>query len=228
MGYSLEANSKLLPPDAALGGECGILIPAYNEERTLASVIRVALQTNLGPVLVVDDGSSDQTSLVAQNAGASVLQLSPNQGKGGAVYAGAKLLQTPVILLIDADLIGLHPQHLQDLAAPVLRHNVDMTRGVFRGGRLATTLAQNLAPYLNGQRALRRDKLLGLEGLSSSRYGIEVLITQAASKESWRTKDIGLANVSQLMKEEKRGFWQGLRLRLRGYLEIIQTAVRIK
>ncbi len=227
VGYSLEAKTKLIPADALLKGDCGILIPAYNEEATLAPVIKVALESGLGPVLVVDDGSSDSTAQVAQTSGACVLKLYENQGKGGAVYKGANVLETSVIVLIDADLIGLNVKHLKDLAYPVLNHEVDMTRGVFKGGRLATTFAQNLAPFLNGQRALLREKLLALEEIKTSRYGIEVLITQAASKEKWHTKDIELANVSQVMKEEKRGFWQGLKFRLQGYKEILQTVFHI-
>lgn len=223
MDSSLKVKSKLFPEHAVLKGCCGILIPAFNEEANLSQVVKVALASQLGPVLVVDDGSSDKTAELAFAAGAVVLSLESNQGKGSAVYAGAEHLETPVILLLDADLTGLNPKHLHDLAKPVLNKEVEMSRGVFSGGRFATTLAQNLAPYLNGQRAIRREKLLALTSLKGSGYGIEVLITQAAIRENWRTCDIALADVSQLMKEEKRGFWKGLKQRLQGYTEIIKT-----
>ncbi len=62
------------------------LIPAYNEAAAIAPVIRGAL-AHL-PVLVVDDGSQDETSALAAAAGATVLEQRPNQGKGAALRAG--------------------------------------------------------------------------------------------------------------------------------------------
>ncbi len=211
-----------------LTGLCGILIPAFNEEKTIAYVIRVALESALGPVLVVDDGSSDDTKNVAEQAGASVLKLSKNLGKGGAVFEGAKVFQTDIVLLIDADLTGLSTGHLKDLAKPVLEKRADMTRGVFTGGRWATTAAQQLTPQLNGQRAIIREKLLSVPGLRESRYGIEIAITEHAKREGWRTVDVEMLNVSQIMKEEKLGLWQGLKYRLWMYADIVRTYLKRK
>ena len=205
---------------------CGILIPAFNEEASVAEVVKTALAARLGPVLVVDDGSADATSSVAKRAGAEVLTLSENLGKGGAVWVGAEHLKTDVIILLDADLTGLTPAHIRALAAPVLAGEADMTRGIFVGGRWATSTAQRLAPQLNGQRALLKAKLLEVPGLIYSRYGVEIAITESARHEGWRTLDVLLPGVSQVMKEEKRGFWRGFRVRLRMYGDILSTWLR--
>ena len=209
-------------------GECGILIPAYNEAETVSAVVRVAIASRLGPVLVVDDGSIDFTSAVAADAGARVLRLDPNVGKGGAVAAGARELDSRVVMLLDADLIGLTPAHLHDLAQPVLQGAADMTRGVFEGGRWSTTAAQKMLPQLNGQRAVRWELLLDLEELSESRYGIEVVITEAARAGNWRTVDVGMEGVSQMMKEEKRGFWHGVTARVRMYGDIVRALFGVR
>jgi glycosyltransferase involved in cell wall biosynthesis len=205
---------------------CGILIPAFNEEKTIARIVGVTLESGLGPVLVVDDGSSDSTSTVAEQAGATVLKLGKNLGKGGAVFEGATRLRTDIVLLIDADLTGLTTQHLKNLAQPVLEKRAEMTRGVFTGGRWATTAAQQLTPVLNGQRAIVRENLLAVPGLRESRFGIEVAITEHAKRCAWRTTDVALPNVSQVMKEEKRGFWQGLKYRVWMYADIFRTYVK--
>ncbi len=205
---------------------CGILIPAFDEEASVAAVVKTALATRLGPVLVVDDGSTDATSRVAGRAGAEVLTLSENLGKGGAVWVGAEHLKTEVIVLLDADLTGLSEEHVHALAAPVLAGEVDMTRGIFVGGRWATSAAQRLAPQLNGQRALLKDKLLTVPGLIYSRYGVEIAITEAARHGGWRARDVFLSGVSQVMKEEKRGFWPGFVVRLRMYGDILSTWFR--
>ena len=205
---------------------CGVLIPAYNEAARLGRVVETALSAELGPVLVVDDGSTDATAAVAREAGAQVLRLPHNLGKGGAVFEGAKRLQTDVVVMIDADLTGLTETHLYALAEPVLKGDVEMTRGIFVGGRWRTTTAQRIAPQLNGQRGVVRERLLEVTGLKGSRYGVEIAITEHAKRARWRTVDIAMPGVSQIMKEEKRGVVPGFIVRLRMYREILGTWFR--
>lgn len=211
---------SILPPLS-----CSILIPAYNEEKTIVNVVKVALESGLGQVLVVDDGSADATAQIAKQAGADVLILKKNLGKGGAVFEGASTLGTDIVILLDADLTQLQAKHLQDLARPVLEGKADMTRGIFTQGRWQTTVAQHITPQLNGQRAILREKLLGIPGLRESRYGIEIAIMQQSKKENWRMLEVAMPGVSQVMKEEKRGFWKGFRIRLGMYRDILRTLV---
>lgn len=80
------------------------LIPAYNEAQRITPVIEGALRYL--PVLVVDDGSRDETAAVAEAAGATVLRQIPNQGKGAALRAGLRwgLAQGyEAVLTLDAD-----------------------------------------------------------------------------------------------------------------------------
>jgi glycosyltransferase involved in cell wall biosynthesis len=203
-----------------------VVIPAFNEVATVADVVRPALASGVGPVLVVDDGSSDGTAEAASAAGAEVLRLERNLGKGGALAAAAAALGSTVVVLLDADLTDLKPEQIRTLAEPVLSGEVDMTRGTFAGGRWRTDAAQRLVPQLNGQRALRRDLLLGVPGLAESRYGVEVAITGQARRAAWRTRDVPLIGVSQVMKEEKRGWWQGVTTRLSMYRDVLVTLLR--
>lgn len=89
-----------------------VLIPAYNEAGRIASVLEGVCQQL--DAIVVDDGSQDQTAQVAARAGAKVLHLSPNQGKGAALRVGflnAIELGYQAILTMDAD--GQHdPQDI--------------------------------------------------------------------------------------------------------------------
>jgi glycosyltransferase involved in cell wall biosynthesis len=179
----------------------------------------------LGRVLVVDDGSTDGTAAAARAAGAEVLSLSENAGKGGALAAGTAALSEDVLVLLDADLVGLIPEQIIDLAAPVMRGEADMTRGSFTGGRWRTTAAQKIAPQLSGQRAVLRDKLLSVPGLAESRYGVEVAITREAKERDWRLVEVDLPGVSQVMKEEKLGRWSGFVARLKMYRDVLMTLV---
>lgn len=80
------------------------LIPAYNESLRVATVVTGAL--NYLPVLVVDDGSSDDTTAQAEAAGATVLVQKPNQGKGAALQAGFRYALAEgydAVITLDAD-----------------------------------------------------------------------------------------------------------------------------
>jgi glycosyltransferase involved in cell wall biosynthesis len=208
---------------AGAAERCAVLVPARDEAERIGAVVAAAAAADCGPVLVVDDGSRDGTARVAADAGAQVLELPRNLGKGGALAAGAAHLRCEVVVLLDADLTGLRPEHVRALAEPVLRGEAAMTRGVFRGARWATTTAQRLAPQLGGQRALRRVDLLALPGLSESRFGVEILLTDAARRHGWTWIDVPLDGVGQVMKEEKRGWWAGLRARAAMYRDIAQS-----
>lgn len=200
-----------------------ILIPAFDEQDTIATVVKTALASALGPVIVIDDGSRDATASVATAAGADVVRLDVNRGKGGALAAGASHATEEFVVLLDADLVGLNADHVSALAEPVLAGIADMTRGVFKGGRWSTTLAQLITPQLNGQRCLRRTALLSVPGLAQSRYGVEVAITRQGIDAGWKLVEVPLWGVTQVMKEEKRGLLKGLRVRAGMYAQIARS-----
>jgi glycosyltransferase involved in cell wall biosynthesis len=104
------------------------LLPAYNEEVSIGSVVLRARQY-ADRVVVVDDGSADHTAEVAALAGAEVLRHARNQGKGAALKTGfASLNGDAVIVTIDTD--GQHdPADIPRLVAPILRGEADMVNG---------------------------------------------------------------------------------------------------
>jgi glycosyltransferase involved in cell wall biosynthesis len=90
-----------------------ILIPAFNEEKHLGSVVEVA--SKFLPVIVIDDGSIDRTVEIATKAGAIVFQQNPNQGKGAALQRGfSEVLKKDYDFLITLDADGQHnPQEIK-------------------------------------------------------------------------------------------------------------------
>jgi glycosyltransferase involved in cell wall biosynthesis len=81
-----------------------VLVAAYNEAPVIGDVVRAALRAvPSGEVLVVDDGSTDATGQVAADAGARVLRLTVNGGKGAAVRRGLSEVRGEVVVLIDGD-----------------------------------------------------------------------------------------------------------------------------
>jgi glycosyltransferase involved in cell wall biosynthesis len=106
------------------------VVPAYNEERFIGSVVlKAALHAQT--VIVIDDGSTDATADIALAAGAMVIRHSVNQGKGAALNTGfqqAQLLNPDVVVTLDAD--GQHvPEEIELVVSPVLSGNSDIVVG---------------------------------------------------------------------------------------------------
>ncbi|MDD2200866.1 MAG: glycosyltransferase family 2 protein [Firmicutes bacterium] len=201
------------------------IVPAYNEEPRIASVLDVVRASPLvDEIIVVDDGSDDDTSEVARVHGAKVIRLGENTGKGGAVAKGLEATLGDVILFLDADLIGLTVEHVNALIEPVCHGEADMTIGIFGNGRAATDLAQALTPWLSGQRAIRRDALEGLE-LDIARFGVEAVLTRHARELDLKVVDVKLPGLTHVMKEEKMGTMRGMASRARMYWEVLKSVV---
>ena len=104
-----------------------VIIPAYNEERFIGSVVLCSLNY-AATVIVVDDGSTDRTPEIAFSAGADVIQHKKNLGKGAALNSGfhlARELGPDAIVLIDGD--GQHnPDDIPELVKPILEKQADM------------------------------------------------------------------------------------------------------
>jgi glycosyltransferase involved in cell wall biosynthesis len=112
------------------------VIPAHNERATIARVVQGAA-AHVDLVLVIDDGSSDETARHARDAGARVIELRPNRGKGGALVEGmsaACALGATHIVTIDAD--GEHdPSSIPALLSALGDADIALGwRKVFRSG----------------------------------------------------------------------------------------------
>lgn len=200
------------------------IIPAFNEEKTVANVIRPLKEVPaVAEIIVVNDGSTDNTETVAREAGARVITSPYNRGKGGAMMLGVEHAGQEVILFLDADLIGLTSKHVELLIEPVLSGRVEMAVGVFEHGRLATDLAQMVAPFLSGQRVLTKNLLSRVDNLEWARFGVEIALTKYAAEHDIKMEEVVLEDVSHVMKEEKLGLWKGFRARMKMYWEIAKS-----
>jgi len=109
-----------------------IVIPAYNEEKTIGEVIeKVKVNLSSADILVVNDGSTDSTARIAQEKGAFILNLPYNLGIGGAMQTGFKFAEEfgyDLVMRIDAD--GQHnPEEINNLLKPVLEGKADLVVG---------------------------------------------------------------------------------------------------
>jgi len=203
------------------------IVPAYNEEKTIGNVLEILERAPLvKKIIVVSDGSTDNTAAVARRYNVEVIELEENRGKGGALKAGLANITADVVLFLDADLIGLTVEHVHSLLLPVLENNADMTIGIFEKGRLATDLAQKMAPQLSGQRALKFSLLEQISGIDVARFSVEAALNRFMESSGAKVQEVALPNMSHVMKEEKLGVWKGMAARMKMYWEIIKYLTR--
>jgi glycosyltransferase involved in cell wall biosynthesis len=131
------------------GPQCvSVVIPAYNEAAAIAGVVG-ALNASAAwhEVIVVDDGSQDETSRVAENAGAVVVRHPYNKGNGAAVKSGVRRARGEFVLIVDGD-----GQHSPADAETLVRRlgEYDLVIGARAGNTQATLLRRAGNAVLNG------------------------------------------------------------------------------
>jgi GT2 family glycosyltransferase len=208
--------------------QASVVIPAYNEEEYLAAVLEpLRAMPGLARITVVDDGSEDGTAAVVgccrqQDPRVWLFRLPANRGKGGAMIAGAEASPSDLVVFLDADLVGLEPQHVHDLIKPVVEGRCAMSVGVFRGGRLATDFTQHITPYLNGQRCLRWSLFRDTPELAECRSGAEVALSLHARRHGYRVVRVPLRGLTHVMKHEKQFWLKGVLAHARMFGEIFR------
>ena len=213
------------------------LIPAYNEADKIAQTVEAVLAIpHVTQVLVIDDGSRDNTSGIAQRAGASVIRVENNRGKGAALQSGVEKIMAvdfDAVLLLDADL-GETAREAEYLLGPIVSGLADMTIGILpkppgSGGfgvvkDLARSAIRDLgggydaqAP-LSGQRALTRECLQAVLPFAEG-YGVEVALTIRALKQNLRIFEVLVNMQHRATGKDLPGFIH----RAKQYLDVHKT-----
>ena len=194
------------------------IIPAYNEERFIADVIKAIKNCNfIDEIIVVSDGSTDKTAKIAKNLGVKVIEIKNNIGKAGAIYEGLMHSKGDIVLLVDADLRGLDRKNIENLIKPVLEGRADMTIGVN---------IPFVANKFSGLRALKRqilEKIISEDpkGFQKLDYNIENALNQKAKIWNLKVEEVKLNGVRNVHKIKKYGLKEGLKRTIRMYFEIV-------
>jgi glycosyltransferase involved in cell wall biosynthesis len=179
-----------------------IIIPVYNEKRTLGSIIEV-VRTWKGAheVIIVDDGSTDGTKALVKSFGTSIrfVRHATNKGKGHALATGILKSRGDVLLFLDGDMVGLTHSDLNRLSASVLTGKADMTLGLVRFWRWN---ANGPHPSITGVRAVKKTHIKGhLNVMYDTGYGVEFLLNHIHRNK--RVDTVDLPTVYIMSKLEK-------------------------
>ncbi|MHA2610974.1 MAG: glycosyltransferase family 2 protein [bacterium JZ-2024 1] len=206
-----------------------ILIPAYNEAGQIEAVLRplASLPEDEFEIIVIDDGSTDNTAQKAREfPGVEVISHPKNKGKTSAIATGFSRSSAPVIVLLDADLIGFQPSHLLQMITPIERGDTEAVVGLFRKGRFSTDFAHRIAPSLSGQRAFSRSLLQQFPFEQYAGYQLERSLERWLTRRGISPLPVPLFGVSQKMKEEKMGVLKGILCRMKMYCQIVKGEFR--
>jgi len=220
-----------------LANRISAIIPAYNEGDLVGETVRATLNIpGVTEVIVVDDGSTDDTAENACAAGAHrVITLKENRGKGGALNEACPSAEGDIFLLLDADL-GSSAGEADKLLEPILRGDADMTIAIFgklpveassssadgspklaaRSGGFGTVMkvAKFGIKALTGKRIVAplsgqralKREIIEKAGGFAPRFGVEVALTIDALRLGYRIVEVPVAMVHRPSGRDWRGF----------------------
>ncbi|NLP36799.1 MAG: glycosyltransferase family 2 protein [Firmicutes bacterium] len=209
------------------------VVPAFNEAKTIKkTVLALAATGQIDEIIVVDDGSGDDTAQRALSAGAHVISLAQNQGKAGALAIGVREARGEILCFADADL-GESAIEFRHLIAPVAAGQVDMTVAIFppaksKGGfglvkKLAVLGVGKLGGYkatapLSGQRVLRR-QVWEAAAPALTGFGVEVGLTVECLRHGFTLRELPV----QMYHRETGRDWAGFCHRGRQFRDLLLT-----
>jgi len=174
-------------------GDITIIIPAYNESEAIGEVLaqlQVSRPDGIQQIIVVDDGSTDQTAQIAENAGVRVICHTQNKGYGASLKTGIRSAETELVLIMDAD--GQHRVEdlpallkLADISDMVVGQRISLIHsplwrmpGKWILSAMANYITQQKIPDLNsGLRIVRREVALKYLHLCPAGYSFSTTLT---------------------------------------------------
>lgn len=189
-----------------------VIIPALNEEKTVASVVKLAKASrNVTEVIVVDDKSSDCTVEIARREGAVVIT-STKIGKGISMKEGILMAKNDIVAFLDADITTYPGNVIALLTEDLLNNNADFVKSYFtrQAGRVTELVAKPLLSILNPSFPNFRQPLSGMIAGRKSffancefeeGYGVDIGILMDMNNMGARIREVNIGNIENRMQQ---------------------------
>lgn len=189
-----------------------VIIPALNEEKTVAQVVALAKKSNnVSEVIVVDDKSIDNTVEEAKNAGATVIT-STKLGKGASMKDGALVAKNEILVFLDADITTYSTDVIGLLTAPLLEDKADFVKSYFtrQAGRVTELVAKPLLSILYPSFPNFQQPLSGMIAGKKSffkqcefeeGYGVDIGILIDMHNLNARIEEVNIGNIENRMQQ---------------------------
>lgn len=190
------------------------IVAAYNEEKTIADVLRALTASPLiDEVIVVSDGSTDETVTICRDFGVRTIALRENRGKGYAMRVGVDYASHEILFFVDGDMLNVTERTIESLVLPVLQNRSDMNIGVRHRGLVLDFLHLKMqcGPVLSGIRVMRREVFETVPPQYQERFKIEAALNCFCSRSGYRQQHTIIYELGHVIKESKRGLADGLR-----------------
>ena len=201
------------------------IVAAYNEEGTIADVLRALTASPLiDEVIVVSDGSEDATVEIARTFdGVRTVALHENHGKGFAMAVGVANASNDTLFFCDGDMYNVTEDHISALVKPVLNGECDMNIGVRNRGDVANFLHLKMkcGPILSGIRVMRRKVFETVPPQYQSHFKIEAALNCFCASAGFRQQETVIHGLGHVIKESKRGLADGLQARWKMSREVV-------
>jgi glycosyltransferase involved in cell wall biosynthesis len=201
------------------------IVAAYNEEGTIADVLRALTASPLiDEVIVVSDGSEDATVEIARTFdGVRTVALRENHGKGFAMAVGVANASNDTLFFCDGDMYNVTEDHISALVKPVLNGECDMNIGVRNRGDIANFLHLKMkcGPILSGIRVMRRKVFETVPPQYQSHFKIEAALNCFCASAGFRQQETVIHGLGHVIKESKRGLADGLQARWKMSREVV-------
>ena len=182
------------------------VIPAFNEESTIINVIKNVKKVKvIDEIIVVDDGSTDNTYKNAKSERVRLVKHTQNRGKGAAIKTGVSHSSGEVILFLDADLYSISPKKIASILQPLENDEADFVKTSFTRARGRVTelvvkpLFSVIFPFikfnqpLSGQFAIKRDLLKELK--IDDKWGVDIQILLQLVKKRVRISEVDIGKL---------------------------------
>lgn len=191
------------------------IVPAYNEASRIGAVLEVLLQCKvLHEIIVVDDGSSDNTEEVVKKYAVKYIRLSQNSGKGAAMERGVKEAISEIIFFCDADIRGLKSSMIEEMTQPVMKGKVEMFIAMRNRKSYVLRFILAFIPLLGGERVLTKSLWNMVPAYYKERFRIEAGLNFYAKHYGKGFRFKVFRGLTQTIKEKKYGWWKGFLARM--------------